>query len=103
MKKGMMSSLRGKIGGLLVKPSLKQTLKTFDASEYGGAPLLGLKGLVVKIHGSSTAKETKTAIFQCVSFKEERINEKIMEHLSPEEGGRAKSVIGGNNETSKIS
>ena len=83
VKKGMLSSLRGKIGGLLVKPSLKKTLKTFDASEYGGAPLLGLKGLVVKIHGSSSAKETKNAILQCISFKEARINEKIMEHLTP--------------------
>ena len=44
VKKGMMSSLAGKIGGLLAKPSLKRTLKTFDASEHGGAPLLGLKG-----------------------------------------------------------
>lgn len=85
VKKGMMSSLMGKIGGLLVKPSLKKTLKTFDASEYGGAPLLGLKGLVVKIHGSSTSKETKNAIFQCVSFKEARINERILEYLSPEQ------------------
>lgn len=83
VKKGMMSSLMGKIGGLLAKPSLKKTLKTFDASEHGGAPLLGLKGLVVKIHGSSTAKETKTAILQCVSFKEARINERIMEYLAP--------------------
>ena len=78
-----MSSLMGKIGGLLAKPSLKRTLKTFDASEHGGAPLLGLKGLVVKIHGSSTAKETRNAIMQCVSFKEARINERIMEYLAP--------------------
>ena len=35
-----------------IKPALKKTLKSFDASEYGGAPLLGLKGLVVKTHGS---------------------------------------------------
>ncbi len=83
VKKGMLSSLRGKIGALLVKPSLKKTLKTFDASEYGGAPLLGLKGLVVKIHGSSSAKETKNAILQCISFKEAKINERIMEHLTP--------------------
>ena len=83
VKKGMMSSLMGKIGGLLAKPSLKKTLKTFDATEHGGAPLLGLKGLVVKIHGSATAKETKNAILQCVSFKKANINERIMEYLSP--------------------
>ena len=57
VKKGMMSSLRSKIGALLVKPALKETLKAFDASQYGGAPMLGLKGLVVKTHGSSKSTE----------------------------------------------
>ena len=84
IKEGMMSTLKSKIGALLAKPALKKTLKKFDASEYGGAPLLGLKGLVVKIHGSAKAKETKTAIFQCVTFKEQRINEKIVAHLAEE-------------------
>ena len=84
IKEGMMSTTRSKLGGLLVKPALKETLKTFDATEYGGAPLLGLKGLVVKIHGSAKAKETKKAIFQCVTFKEQRINEKIVAHLAEE-------------------
>ena len=44
VKQGMMTSLRSKIGALLVKPALKTTLKAFDASQYGGAPLLGLNG-----------------------------------------------------------
>ncbi len=79
MKKGMMTSLRSKIGALLVKPALKSTMKDFDASEYGGAPLLGLNGLVVKTHGSSTSKEVCNSILQCVTFKEQRINEKIKE------------------------
>lgn len=81
IKEGMMSSTRSKIGALLVKPALKDTLKLFDATEYGGAPLLGLKGLVVKIHGNATSKETKHAIFQCVTFKEQKVNEKIRENL----------------------
>lgn len=84
IKKGMMSSLRSKIGALLVKPALKDTLKVFDASEYGGAPLLGLKGLVVKTHGSATAVEIKNAIFQCVDFSRQRVNEKIKEQLFPQ-------------------
>ncbi|MCD8018679.1 MAG: phosphate acyltransferase PlsX [Clostridiales bacterium] len=83
VKQGMMATTRGKIGGLLVKPALKEALKMFDTAEYGGAPLLGLKGLVVKIHGSSTSKEMHNAILQCVSFKEARINERIMEYLAP--------------------
>ena len=81
IKKGMMSSLRSKIGAFFVKPSLKGTLKTFDASVYGGAPLLGLTGLVVKIHGSSKAAEVKNAILQCVTFKEQQINEKIKNNI----------------------
>lgn len=44
IKQGLMTNLRSKIGALLVKPALKETLKTFDASEHGGAPLLGLRG-----------------------------------------------------------
>ena len=86
VKEGMMTSLRSKIGALLVKPALKQTLKSFDASEYGGAPMLGLNGLVVKTHGSSSPKEVRNTLIQCVAFKEQNISEKI------------KSVIDGANE-----
>lgn len=79
VKEGLMSTLRSKIGALLIKPALKQTLKAFDASEYGGAPLLGLNGLVVKTHGSAKAKEVSNTLLQCVTFKRQRINEKIKE------------------------
>lgn len=82
VKSGMMTSLRSKIGALLVKPALKKTLKSFDTKEYGGAPLLGLNGLVVKSHGSSTAVEIKNSVLQCLAFKEQRINEKIRERIS---------------------
>ena len=81
VKQGMMTTLRSKIGALMVKPALKKTLKSFDASEYGGAPLLGLNGLVVKTHGSSKAKEVCTSIIQCVTFKEQEINEKIRKNI----------------------
>lgn len=82
IKQGLMTSLRSKIGALLVKPALKETMKTFDASEYGGAPLLGLNGLVVKTHGSSKAKEIKNSIIQCVAFKEQHINDIIRGEVS---------------------
>jgi glycerol-3-phosphate acyltransferase PlsX len=88
VKKGLMSSLRSKIGALLVKPALKETMKSFDASAYGGAPLLGLNALVVKTHGNSKAKEVTTSILQCVTFKEQDINGKIAAVLNraPEPG-----------------
>lgn len=81
IKKGLMSTLKSKIGAALALPALKKTLKAFDASEYGGAPLLGLTGLVVKTHGSSKAKEITNAIYQCVAFKENAINDKIKENI----------------------
>ena len=65
----------------MVKPALKKTLKGFSLEEYGGAPLLGLNGLVVKTHGSSTANEIKNSILQCVTFKEQKINQKIKEKV----------------------
>lgn len=84
VKKGLMSSFRSKLGALLIKPALKSTLKSFDATQYGGAPLLGLKGLVVKTHGSSKANEVKNSIIQCISFKEQGISDKIKECLAAE-------------------
>ena len=84
VKEGMMSSLRSKIGALLVKPALKKVLKDFDTSNHGGAPLLGLNGLVVKTHGSSKSTEICNSIIQCVTFKEQKINEKIREAIQQE-------------------
>ena len=81
VKSGMMSTFRSKIGALLVKPALKATLKGFSTEVYGGAPLLGLNGLVVKTHGSSKAIEIKNSILQCIAFKEQNINEKIKEKI----------------------
>ena len=81
IKAGVMSSLRSKIGGLLIKPALKKVVKGFIGEDQGGAPLLGLKGLVVKAHGSSGADDIKKAIIQCIQFSEEEINEKIKENI----------------------
>ena len=82
IKDSLMSSLKSKIGGLLIKSSLKATVKAFDSSKYGGAPMLGLKGLVVKTHGSSGSEEVKNSIIQCISFKEQNINVRIEEILN---------------------
>ena len=82
IKRGLLSTFISKIGAALALPALKKTLKTFDATEYGGAPLLGLNGLVVKTHGSSKSKEITNAIYQCVVFKQQDINGKIKEHIT---------------------
>jgi len=81
IKQGLMSTTRSKIGALLCKPALKETLKDFDASKYGGAPLLGLNGLVVKTHGNAKSTEIRNSILQCVTFMEQNINDKIKKNL----------------------
>lgn len=85
IKQGLMSTTRSKIGAALAMPALKKTLKKFDASDHGGAPLLGLNGLVVKTHGNSKALEVKNSIIQCVTFTEQEINKKIAEGIKEEE------------------
>ena len=77
----MLRDLRSKIGALLVKPALKDTLKDFDVTQYGGAPLLGLKGLVVKTHGSAKAVEVRNTIIQCAEFVQKDITGRIRESL----------------------
>lgn len=84
IKTGLMSTAKSKIGALLCKPALKETLKSFDASKYGGAPMLGLNGLVVKAHGNSSSNEIKNSIIQCITFTEQNINDKIRMHLEEE-------------------
>lgn len=81
IKTGLMSTLKTKIGAVLVKPAIKNTLKSFDVSEHGGAPLLGLNGLVIKTHGSSTSKEIKNSILQCITFTRQQITTKFKNNI----------------------
>ncbi len=60
----MEGGIRAKIGYLLLKPALKKVKKVMDYSDQGGAVLLGLKKIVVKSHGSSTANTICASIIQ---------------------------------------
>lgn len=84
IKKGLLSSFVSKIGALLVKGALKKSLQSFDSKKYGGAPMLGLNGLVVKSHGNSEAEEIKNSLLQCIDFKNLKIKEKITEYVAGE-------------------
>ncbi|SHI91696.1 phosphate acyltransferase PlsX [Parasporobacterium paucivorans] len=81
LKNVLKSSLKSKLGAMLIMKPLKNSFKKFSSEEHGGAPLLGLNGLVVKTHGSSKAKEVSNSILQCVTFCEQRISDKIKESL----------------------
>ena len=82
IKKGLMKNLRSKLGAILIKPALKDTLRTYDASRYGGAPLLGLTSLVMKMHGSAKEKEVYNSLKQCVQFHHRQIPAKIASRLA---------------------
>lgn len=77
MKETFMTNFKTKLGALLIQNQLKITLKNYDMSKYGGAPMLGLKGLVAKVHGNASPKEVKNSLIQCISFKRGDIIEKI--------------------------
>jgi glycerol-3-phosphate acyltransferase PlsX len=77
IKTELTSSLASKLGALLSKGAFKRLKKGFDYSDVGGAPFLGLKGLVVKAHGNSDARAIRGAINQCVLFTEKDIVGKI--------------------------
>ena len=79
VKETLTTNLKTKIGALFIKSALKENMKRFDVSNHGGAPLLGLNGLVVKTHGSRKAGEIKNTLIQCITFKEQNINDKIKE------------------------
>lgn len=85
VKEGMMATPISTLGAAMAKPALKKTLKGFMFNEYGGAPLLGLNGLVVKTHGSSNSEEVCNSILQCLMFREQKINDKIREKIKKED------------------
>ena len=76
-KSGMLAHL----GALLMLPALKKIKKRIDASEHGGAPLLGVDGKVIIAHGSSNAKAIKNAIRVAAEYHDHDVNAHIMEEL----------------------
>lgn len=77
LKAELMADTRSKIGALLSKPAFRRFKKVMDYTEYGGAPLLGIDGGVIKAHGSSNAKAFTAAIGQARRLALCGINESI--------------------------
>lgn len=73
LKQQFTSDLRSKIGALLLKPGLRKFKRSFDYSEHGGAPLLGINGIFVKCHGSSKSHAIKNGIYKAVRFVEQDV------------------------------
>ena len=82
IKSILKSNLISMLGGLLIKNTLKNNMKKFDATNYGGAPILGAKKLILKCHGNSKTKEIYNAILQAKDFIDSDLNEKIKKELN---------------------
>lgn len=85
IKDTLKSSVKTKIGGALIYKPIKKTFKRYMADDKGGAPLLGLKGLVVKIHGNSKDTEVRSAIEQCRNFVKKDVTNQIIRTFVQEE------------------
>ena len=83
MKHEMMeTTLRAKLGALLVKPALYKIKRKMDYNTVGGAPLLGVNGAVIKAHGSSGEEAIENALGQARSMLEGDVVGKIKEGLA---------------------
>ena len=82
LKKAIKSSLRSQLGYALSKRAFDDFRKRTDYSEYGGAPLLGVKGITVIGHGRSNPNAVKNAIRVAAELCRARVNEKIEQELS---------------------
>ena len=85
IKDTLKSSVKTKIGGALIYKPIKKTFKRYMADDKGGAQLLGLKGLVVKIHGNSKDTEVRSAIEQCRNFVKKDVTNQIIRTFVEEE------------------
>ncbi|HJW08036.1 MAG TPA: phosphate acyltransferase PlsX [Holophagaceae bacterium] len=82
LRGALTSGLRAKLGAWLVKPALKAFFKQLDYREYGGLPLLGIKGVSVIGHGSSDAHAVKNGIGAAQRALEGRLHERIQARIA---------------------
>jgi glycerol-3-phosphate acyltransferase PlsX len=82
LRESMRKSLSRQMGALLAKGAFQEFKKRVDYTEYGGAPLLGLKGICIICHGRSNAKAMKNAIRVAAEFAAEQTNERIATELA---------------------
>lgn len=81
LKENVKRSFLATLGALLMKSVFRRLRKHIDWQEYGGAPLLGIKGCVIISHGKSDARAIKNAMFQALNFSESNINKVIEDEL----------------------
>jgi glycerol-3-phosphate acyltransferase PlsX len=78
------SNFKAKIGGQLMRSSLRKTLQRFDFETFGGSPLLGINGISIIAHGRSRHTAIKNAVRKCYTIDKERVIEKMKEQFTDE-------------------
>jgi glycerol-3-phosphate acyltransferase PlsX len=89
LKQALSSTLTAKVGSVLARRALLNFKKRADYAEYGGAPLLGVRGVCIICHGGSNANAVKNAIRVAAEFAQGRVNEKIERELAEASAGRS--------------
>jgi len=82
LKDELSINLQAKVGALLSQQSFKRLKKRLDYSEYGGAPLIGLRGVTIICHGRSSSNAIKNAIRVAKEYAENQINAKLESELN---------------------
>lgn len=81
LKEKFTRSFLTKVAAGILRPGLRQIKKDYDYTEHGGAPFLGVQGVLIKAHGSSNGKAIKNALRQGKRFAENQIVDKISEEI----------------------
>jgi glycerol-3-phosphate acyltransferase PlsX len=90
MREEVEHSFRYKIGFLLCRTLFRHLKHCADYTEYGGAPLLGIKGVTIKTHGTSDARAIQNAIREARMFVEMHVNDQIEEAVQKDAAARGR-------------
>jgi glycerol-3-phosphate acyltransferase PlsX len=94
LREEIKSTLKASVGFLLSRSAFRRFKLRLDYSEYGGAPLLGLKGCVIICHGRSSAKAIKNAIRLAAEFSRQSLAQKIQSSIADLHSREARAVEG---------
>jgi glycerol-3-phosphate acyltransferase PlsX len=94
LREEIKSTLKASVGFLLSRSAFRRFKMRLDYSEYGGAPLLGVKGCVIICHGRSSAKAIKNAIRFAAEFSRQKLDEKIQSSIADLHSREAQAVQG---------
>ena len=91
IKHQVQTNIFSRVGATLMTPFLKRLRKTFDYSEYGGAPLLGVDGVCIICHGASSPKAIKNAVIVAAEMHRHRISDNIRKEMALNNGNGIKN------------